>query len=143
MTKDSCGVYMIRNNTSLNIYTGSTLRSFKVRFGIHKSDLRNHNHKNRYLQYAWDKYGEDSFGFLILEDMPSATQEEIIKAEQWYFDNTKTHAHNGGGYNIALNAEHPQLGRFHTEETKEKIRKMRMGEANPFRGRTQGRNKIL
>lgn len=142
MNKDSGGVYIIRNKVSLKTYIGSTLRLFKVRFGIHKSDLRNHNHGNRYLQYAWDKYGEDNFSFIVLESMPDSTEGEILDAEQWYFDNTKTHAYNKGGYNIGRSAIAGFAGLQHTDETKEKIRGMREGKNNPFYGKTHSAETI-
>lgn len=132
---NSRGVYMIRNNKNRKIYVGSTSGSFKTRRSTHERKLRKETHENQYLQRAWNKYGEDTFVFLILEDMPDATPEEIIEAEQWYLDNVKTHSHNAGGYNIALDAKAPMGGRKFTEEHKAKIGKANSGKNHYLYGK--------
>jgi group I intron endonuclease len=130
------GVYLIRNNVNQKIYIGSTSESFAVRWRHHRSDLRGKRHFNAYLQRAWNKQGEKNFVFLILEDMPNATAEEILEAEQWYFDNTKTHAHNGGGYNMGLEAGSGGMkGRKTPEETRRKISKAHSGEKHHMYGK--------
>lgn len=58
------GIYCSRNN---KIYIGSTVKIDK-RWREHKFYLKNGCHQNTYLQRAWNKYGADSFCFIILEN---------------------------------------------------------------------------
>jgi hypothetical protein len=44
-------------------------------------DLKRRNHRNNYLQKAWNKYGEDFFDFVVLEEMPNNTEYEIRNRE--------------------------------------------------------------
>lgn len=59
------GVYTIQNTVSGAIYIGSAGR-FKRRFSQHRTALRGGYHQNSHLQYAWNKYGEQSFEFKVL-----------------------------------------------------------------------------
>ena len=38
------------------------------RLSVHKRELRKGTHSNRHLQCAWNKYGENAFSFVVLED---------------------------------------------------------------------------
>lgn len=61
------GVYKITNIKNGKFYIGSSI-DINTRWRRHKSDLRNENHPNLYLQRAWNKYGERYFIFeLCLE----------------------------------------------------------------------------
>ena len=68
----------------------------------------------------------------------SILPKEILEAEQWYLDNTKTNAQNGGGFNIARNAIASFTGMKHTEETKDKMR----GKNNPNYGKILTKEEI-
>ena len=61
------GVYEIINNVNGHSYIGSTTMSFQKRLEHHRSLLRKGNHKNNYLQNAWNMHGEKSFSFNILK----------------------------------------------------------------------------
>jgi len=64
---DKQGVYVIRCTESNKIYIGSTTMSFIKRYNHHFNQLENNKHKNSYLQNSYNKYGEESFEFDILE----------------------------------------------------------------------------
>lgn len=78
-----CGVYQIRNSINGKVYIGSTTVTFKQRFEHHYYCLTHNKHKNRYLQNAWNKYGEDKF---IFEILLNCTKEECLIKEQIYLD---------------------------------------------------------
>ncbi len=124
MNSISRGIYLIKNNKNQKTYTGSTAGTFDKRWKIHKSLLRNNKHASQPLQNSWNKHGEDCFSFIVLEDMPNAAPEEILGAEQWYLDNSKTHAQDGGGYNIGSDAIAAFAGLKHTEEHKARMSKI-------------------
>jgi group I intron endonuclease len=78
------GVYQIKNRSNGKSYIGSTTMSFAKRLEHHRCLLRGGKHKNKYLQRAWDKYGEDNFEFKILEVVDICCTLEI---EQIYLNN--------------------------------------------------------
>lgn len=93
------GVYKITNITNNIIYIGSTSGKygFTHRFNCHKNDLKNNRHGNSYLQNAWNKYGESSFKFEIIEIIEDKSK--IIEREQYYLDLYKVYLRENG-YNI-------------------------------------------
>ena len=106
----NCGIYIIQNLVNENIYIGSSI-NIKRRFSQHKSTLRHNTHKNKHLQNAWNKYGEDNFEFIILER--HSYPEKILSRE-----NKCIHLYNPEYNNIKVNAERQF---FHSEETRIKI----------------------
>ena len=135
---NSKGVYLIRCKVNQKIYTGSTGKSFKKRWAMHRSALSRGEHCNQPLQHAWNKYGKNNFVFLVLENMPMSTTNEILEAEQWFLDNTKTHTHNNGGYNIAICAIASMSGLKFSKEHRRK-----MSEAQKRHGITQEHRAVL
>jgi group I intron endonuclease len=107
------GIYSIRNTIDGKIYIGSTLGSFKQRFNSHKSALRHNKHGNPHLQRVWNKYGEDSFEFNIIEAIESPA--DVITAEQFYLDVF----YGDMCYNIRAVAE-SNKGIIRSQETKRK-----------------------
>lgn len=85
------GVYAIMNTLNNKKYIGST-HCFKTRFAEHRSQLRKGNHKNIHLQRAYNKYGENYFVFLILEECENI-QNTLNFIEQKWIDSD-------GDYNI-------------------------------------------
>lgn len=80
----SSGVYQILCVPAGKIYIGSTVDLW-VRWGKHRSSLRRGNHRNIYLQNAWNKYGEADFVFSILEFVKKS---DLLRAEQAWIINT-------------------------------------------------------
>lgn len=80
------GVYLIKNNVNNKIYVGSTSTSFNNRFSSHLRSLIQNKHHSKYLQNAWNKYGKNSFSFIILE---TCKKNDCIKKEQYYIDTLK------------------------------------------------------
>ena len=58
---------------------GQTARPSIKRWREHLYKLRKNKHQNRYLQAAWNKYGEKSFEFQVIKEFDSL--EELNRAE--------------------------------------------------------------
>lgn len=104
------GIYQIRNISNNHTYVGSAV-DIKQRWYEHVSHLRTHKHHSIYLQRAWNKYGEDSFEFSIIE---ICSKPMLISREQYYIDNLAP------SYNIAPTAG-SQLGTRRSEKSKRKM----------------------
>jgi len=81
-TRSKSGIYKIGNTINNKCYIGSAVDP-KARFYTHISQLRRRNHHSIALQRAWDKYGEQSFIFEILEECEA---HDLIIKEQHYID---------------------------------------------------------
>jgi group I intron endonuclease len=109
------GVYSIINKSNGKIYIGSS-SNIQYRFNVHLYRLRKGNHANQLLQAAWNKYGEKSFIFELIEIVVDKTK--IIEREQHYIDILNTAV--PYGYNIRKIAS-SNLGCKHSDEAKFKI----------------------
>jgi group I intron endonuclease len=78
-----CGIYKITNSVNNKIYIGSSTNIY-YRLRRHKSDLLNQQHKNPYLQNAYNKYGKTCFKVDIIE---TCSIDQIFVREQYYIDN--------------------------------------------------------
>lgn len=94
ITKDLsfCGIYIIINTVNNHRYVGSSV-NIKRRLENHRADLRHNNHANAHLQNAWNKYGENSFIFSVLE---KCSKDNRFVREQYYVDILKPE------YNICI-----------------------------------------
>jgi hypothetical protein len=86
-----CGVYAIVNTKTDEQYIGSS-HDIAARFIQHQSLLRRGKHHAQRLQEVWDRYGEDAFDLIVLEEL--ATSGQLAEREQWYLD-TVLPAYNG------------------------------------------------
>ncbi len=77
------GVYKIENNVNGKIYVGSSV-DVNQRFSQHKGELRKRKHHNQHLQHAWNKYGEVSFSFSVIEEVVDSSS--LLKREQYHID---------------------------------------------------------
>ena len=128
----SKGVYRIVNNINGKVYIGSTgsKGGFKKRWSYHLTDLRQNKHHSRHLQRAWNKYGEESFVFEILEMIEDFTKETLLIREQYYLDLYKSYDVNLG-YNICKIAG-SSLGVKKTPEQIKQMSELRKGKPIPW-----------
>lgn len=112
-----CGIYVIRNCLSGNLYVGSSDHIAR-RFCAHVSQLRRGVHHSIRLQWAWKTRGEEAVEFLLLEEAPV---EHLIEKEEAYIIALRPE------YNWSVCADNPMKGRRHTPETIEKMRRNRRG----------------
>ena len=123
------GIYKISCLNNAKIYIGSS-QTVRQRIINHKSDLRLNKHQNKHLQRAWNKYGEESFIFELVEYCDLAV---LLEREQFYidlYDCYKT------GFNRMPQAASPR-GRKYTEEEAAQRALTRKPAWNKGRARTQ------
>jgi group I intron endonuclease len=120
----SSGVYTITNIINGKYYVGSS-NNIKRRWRHHKDTLRRGIHPNKYLQRAFDKYGEDNFLFEIVE----LTEEYILKEQEILDRNFEA------TYNIAIMADAPMTGKKHAEKVKKLLSKKLSGKNHPHYGK--------
>lgn len=111
-------IYEIKNVENNKRYIGSTI-DLKSRRAAHFNFLRHNKHRSILLQNAFNKYGEKSFVFSVIED--NVIQDCLIEREQYWID--KLHPE----YNVAKVAGSPMLGRTCSPETRKKMSMARMG----------------
>lgn len=115
------GIYAIRNKINGKSYVGSS-GNFRMRWKEHRRRLRERRHHSPALQHAWNKYGEDSFDWVILE-LCERERAVLIAREQHWMDDLKSF---GGGYNVVPFAN-SCLGFKHTEEFKARLSLIKTG----------------
>lgn len=111
-----CGVYQIRNIINEKRYIGSS-RWVENRWNNHRTMLsKGTHHKSKttgrvsHLQNAWNRYGEKSFVFEIIEEC----EIEQLNAREtyWFLQVPKEERYNGTDVGITT------IGYKHSEETK-------------------------
>lgn len=105
---------MIKNKLNNKVYIGQS-KDIHNRWIRHKSELNNNKHINNHLQNAWNKYGEDCFLFIILEE---CLESELNDKEVYYinkFDSMEN------GYNLCIGGNGVR-GYKHSQEEIEKMR---------------------
>lgn len=106
------GIYSIKCIPNGKLYIGSA-KIIKRRWCQHRAALNKHHRKvSKYLQNAWDKYGEDSFEFTVLE---YCLEKDLLIRENYWVSRYDT-LNREKGFNI----EDP-LRRSISAETKNKM----------------------
>lgn len=123
------GIYCIFSKDGKK-YIGSSHRIYR-RIKEHRSMLRDGIHHNNYLQNTFNKYGEDYFGFLVIEKIDDINL--LIETEQKYLDFFGSY-HRDLGYNISPTAGNT-LGCKQSEEVCRKKSERMIGSKNPFYGK--------
>lgn len=114
------GIYKITCTVNQRFYIGSAI-DLRRRKYEHWYGLRHNKHHNPILQNAWNKYGEQSFTFEVLEQVLPMS---LTAREQYWFKKLKPFGLNG--FNV-LSEAGLTLGRKHSSETVEKIRRAQTG----------------
>lgn len=115
------GIYRIVNTINGKFYLGSTNNLFR-RWQDHRKELRRKAHHSITLQRAWDKYGESTFVFEVIE---LVLPPFLLEREQYWLD--KLHPYGKKGYNISQSAQSPTLGRKYSPESCERLRISHLG----------------
>lgn len=131
------GVYSIVCEANGKGYIGSS-KNIQDRWKRHLRLLKKGNHVNPYLQSTFNKYGESSFRFSIVELLPEASPKEIREVEQIYLDLMNWDESlnickdsRGGEMTVEANERRRDSLRKYYEENPDAIR----GENNPFFGK--------
>lgn len=119
----SIGIYFIRNKITGIGYVGQTANNFGDRRDSNFAKLRHGKHDNVLLQEDWDKYGEDNYEFVVLEELESPMN--IDEREKFWIAKMKKE---GKSFNLQSGGK-GFCGLHISEEAKRKI-----GEANRIHG---------
>lgn len=113
---DNCGIYAIKNVVNGKLYIGQS-HNISWRWMSHKCALRKNRCSNRHLQFAWNKYGEESFEFIILElcDMDILDNREEFWIKK--FDTTNMGYNIRGGGNSSRGWKMSEDGKRHISES--------------------------
>lgn len=99
-------IYAIKNKKNNRLLIGQTSRAMKIRWSEHRNLLRKNSHENPYLQYSWNKHGEEQFECVLLEEIES--QDEANKLEKKYIKQYSPNVYNirsGGGEGCKFSPE--------------------------------------
>lgn len=108
------GIYKIVNSVNGKYYVGST-NNFKKRWICHRYLLKANRHHNTKLQNAWNKYGENSFNFIIVE----SNFDSLLSLEQTYLDIAKLNS--VICYNLSFDARAPWRGKKLSESHRRNV----------------------
>lgn len=107
---NASGIYKIQSLIDSRCYIGSATR-FRKRYNEHKSTLLKGSHRNPYLQRFFNKHGDSSLEFIVLE---LCDTQHLVEREQYYIDKLKPK------FNLCQTAGN-SLGRECSKETRQKI----------------------
>ncbi len=91
---EKVGIYFIENMVNGKKYIGLSA-NIEKRFMFHKRRLRSGKHRNKHLQSSFDKYGEESFKFYVVEE---CLEDELSDKEKYWIDKLDT-CNRSFGYN--------------------------------------------
>ncbi len=115
-------IYKITNTVNNKIYIGKTIHIETKRWSNHTSLLTSNSHYNRHLQSAWNKYGESSFKFEVVEKFDSEMNFDLDNLEKYwirFYDSSNPTK----GYNKTHGGE----GMSPTDETRKKMSQAQKG----------------
>ena len=127
MMNKQCGVYENFNMVNGKSYIGQST-NITQRLSRHKSELRHNKHQNLHLQNAWNKYGEHSFLFNILE---YCNIDELDDIERYYI-NIWNLTNSQYGYNVESGGN---LNKTLSEKTRKKISESKKGKTHSLETR--------
>ena len=106
MDKRLCGIYCIENLINNKKYIGLS-KDIRRRWLEHRSELCRGVHINIYLQNAWNKYGEKSFKFYIIE---LCSEDNLCERERYYIETYRSLSHEQG-YNLTTGGDGTAVGK--------------------------------
>ena len=132
------GVYSIVCKTTGKGYIGSSI-DIQYRWKKHLYLLRKGNHTNPHLQSSFNKYGEESLDFRLVEDLSGLQEKDVREIEQTYLDLMDWSV----SFNVCLDSRGGQVTEEANERRKGSLKKFHeenpdaiRGENNPFHGRS-------
>jgi group I intron endonuclease len=120
------GIYKIVCTSTGKVYIGSST-DLRGRKSDHWSALRRGDHRNRMLQSAWNKYGENAFTYEVLELVLVSF---LLEREQYWIDRLRC-CDRRKGFNLSPTAG-STLGKRHSLETRRKQSEVKKGKGDPL-----------
>lgn len=117
-------VYKITNNENGKIYIGITNQGVQTRWSHHLYESRSGS--TFPIHSAIRKYGEENFQIEVIENISEEQDYDYLKEREKYWIKQFDSYNRNKGYNLTLGGD-GTFGRFHSEETKEKIRQKALG----------------
>lgn len=114
-----CGIYGIHNVANGKWYVGQSL-DLTRRKSVHFSALRGGYHRNLHFQNSFIKYGESSFEFRILEEVP----EDMLDVRERAWISFYKSIRGAYGYNLETGGN---VNKHFSEETRLKLGVARKG----------------
>jgi len=126
------GIYKIVNKIDGKYYVGSSkhIQGRRGRWNRHEQMLRRNRHSNAHLQNSWNKYGSESFEFIIVEQVPVG---KLLIVEQKYLDIAKSEPNRC--YNLSFIADRPEMTDLIIEKMKKTFSKNYKKENHPNFGK--------
>lgn len=121
------GIYSIKNITNNKEYIGKSV-NIEERIKTHKRELKRGHHHNSHLQRSYNKYGEECFEYSILYE--AREDEDLDFLEMKFIEERESYTN---GYNSTKGGG-GDLGLIITDEFREKMKQLVMGEKNPNYG---------
>ena len=115
------GIYKITCTANKRIYIGSANNLYRRQYE-HFRVLRQNKHHNPHIQRAWNKHGEQSFTFEVLELVLPMS---LTAREQYWLNKLKPFGRKG--FNVAQDTVSNNLGKKLSPEQIEKIRQRQTG----------------
>lgn len=112
------GIYSIKNIADGKIYVGLSTK-IESRFSYHRRRLRNKKHPNEHLQNAWNRDGEDSFEFGIVEEC----EESLLNEREQHWIARFDSMNRAKGYNKCAGGGFGRMAPEIRERIREKLRK--------------------
>lgn len=123
-------IYKIVNKLTNECYVGSALNFYKRKY-YHLYDLKKQKHHSPVLQNSWNKYGNDVFEFIVIEEIDIS--KNLIIREQFWIDKLNPK------FNIAKIAGSP-LGVKHTLQSRINMSNAHKGKSLKEMGHKNGCN---
>ena len=122
-------VYKVTNKQNGKIYIGITNQGVATRWYKHISDARSNSPFP--LHNAIRKYGKENFQIDFVEVVDDV---EVLKEREIYWIKYYDSYNRKKGYNLTLGGD-GTFGRFHSDETKDKIRQKALGRKTSLEAR--------
>jgi group I intron endonuclease len=136
------GIYQIVNTKNGKSYIGSS-KNIKLRFGIHKSALKNNRHHCVHLQRSYNKHGIDTFKFDILKELIGPTEQQLFDEETKYIQELLPEYNIGsvgGGDNLTKHPNREDIVKRIADGVRERVAKMTNEEKKKIWGRPKEKN---
>lgn len=115
------GIYMILNLKNKKRYIGLSTK-IEERFQFHKKRLKLSSHRNKHLQFSWNKYSEENFIFVVLEECKVS---ELQNKEKYWINHFQTF-NAKFGYNKTYGGEFGKLSEDALEKRIDSQRKQKI-----------------